>query len=145
MKISVFLVCKYKDKVLLLKRGKKSNNPGQWNFPGGTVEKKDNAKGTIIKEMREEANLKLKKKDLKFLDQFHMKNKIVVFFMANFDEKPKIKINYESSRFKWVRWNNLPRNLHLPTRILVQFKKPAAMYERASLNETIKSMVENHL
>lgn len=141
MKLSVFLVCRYKDKVLLLKRSKLSNNPGQWNFPGGTVEKKDSAKKTIIKELREEANIRLKATDIKFLDQFHLRNKVVVFFMTTFTEKPPIQLNQESSRFKWVRFNELPRNLHLPTRVLVEFKKPAAMYERASLTNTIRSML----
>lgn len=142
MKLSVFIVMKHKDKVLLLKRSKSSNNPGQWNFPGGTVEKKDSAKQTIVKEISEEVGIKIKKKDVKFLDQFHMKNKIVVFFTTSFKKKPNINLNEESSRFKWVRWNDLPRNLHLPTRILVKFKQPAAMYETASLKKTIADMIK---
>lgn len=143
MKLSVFLVCRYKDKVLLLKRSKLSNNPIQWNFPGGTVERKDTAKSTILKELREEANIKLKLKDVHFLEQFALRNKIVVFFMTTFDEKPKVRLNQESSRFKWVRFDNLPRNLHLPTRMLVEFKKPAAMYERASLSNIIQTLINN--
>lgn len=48
-------------KMLMAKRGQKAKNErGKWEFPGGSVEFGDTMAQTIIREMKEELNIKIK-------------------------------------------------------------------------------------
>ena len=60
-KIASFIVFK-KEKILVLKRSKKSkNNANKWNLPGGHIDKGETPKEAAIRECQEEAGITPKK------------------------------------------------------------------------------------
>ncbi len=62
---------------------------GSYNLPGGTVEKEENPKVALIRELKEELGLSILKEDLIFVDTFH-------FYHPNFPEKDGTIVNREN-------------------------------------------------
>lgn len=129
---SVWVIIKVGEEVLLLKRGKKANNPNLWNFPGGGVEKNETLKTSAIREVWEEAGIRIKESDLIFTHREEKSKRILYYYTVELKKKPIIKINKESAKYKWVTWDDFPKYLHKPTRFY--YKKVLNKPETASSN-----------
>lgn len=108
------LILYNRGRILLLQQTKE--NGGNYTLIGGTVEEKEHAKKTLIRESREEAGIILKQENLKLAHVLHKhKNtghRIVLYFKAN-----KWEGNIQSlepHKFVKTRWfplNDLPKDL----------------------------------
>jgi len=140
---SVWVILTVGDEVLLLKRGKKSNNPNLWNFPGGGVEKNEAIKTSAVREVWEEAGIRIKESDLVFTKREEKSKRILYFYTVAFDKKPTVKINKESAKYRWVKWEDFPINLHKPTRFF--YKNKIKKAEKASIGSALTNLVNKAL
>jgi len=139
---SVWVILTVGDEVLLLKRGPKANNPNLWNFPGGGVEDNEAIKTSAVREVWEESGIRIKESDLMFDHREEKSKRILYFYIVEFDKKPVVKINKESSKYRWVSWEDFPNNLHKPTKFY--YKKLKREAEKASMSG-LKALVNKVL
>lgn len=100
--------------VLILRRANDQAGNGNWDIPGGAIEKGENKNDALRREIFEETNLKIN--DIKFLDSFVLKiaetgvNSELNIYTANTkstDVKLKLvtwgnKNHTEHAEYKWV-------------------------------------------
>lgn len=155
MKYSAWAIVQYKDTYLLLKRGKKMNNPGLWNLPGGGVEKKERGKvkDAVIRELWEEAGIKVKPKQITFMKRVINGDRTMFYYHVAFDKKPNVKIDFESQAFKWTKLDDFPSKLHYQTKKFLKHSdkilggaEKSSVSRRAKLfhvRTLVKSMLTN--
>lgn len=97
------------NRVLVLKRTPKSKlSPSFWNLPGGNVKKGENLNQAVIREAKEETNLKVKAIGKPFYIYYYPKT--VVYAIKAQLIKGRVILNKEHSKFRWVSkddWKNL--------------------------------------
>ncbi len=93
--------------VLLEKRGTPPNK-GKWCIPGGHVELNENPLSAAARELFEETNLKINKKDIHFLDENVIKNQIIKTYYCLFNGNDVIKAGSDAAHVEWVNVENLP-------------------------------------
>lgn len=121
-----WLILKVKgtNKVVILKRSKKSRNKGQWDFIGGSSNKERlNPRKLIRKECKEEIGfipLRLTSK-LVVVEKFS----IYYYYLAeiSYNKLVKLKLNYEHSDIRLVETQNLrfQKNLHHSIKIYTKW------------------------
>lgn len=142
---SVWVILQYDDEVLLLKRSKKSNNPKLWNFPGGGIEKNETAKKSAVREVKEEAGIDIKVQDLIFTERQVTNERVMYFYTVFLERKPDVKLNKESSDFKWLKWEDFPAKLHKPTKRFVQVRerKSEVSSTGGNLFDLVRNLVDS--
>ena len=101
----------YKDKFLLLKTNKDidSKNLGKWEIPGGKIEKDEDYKVAMLRELKEETGLDCKLvKDLPWfiMDTGEVVSEAHVYLLeANTD---KVILSKEHSDYAWLTPEELP-------------------------------------
>lgn len=91
-------------KVLVVKRSKEVNNPGQWNFPGGSSTKRK-PKSLVKKEALEEVGVEVEK--VKLILEVDTVSKRHHFYIMYLPCKVGVTLNYESTEYRWVKINRL--------------------------------------
>lgn len=111
--IKARLILQQNDKILLL--AQTSENGGKFTLPGGTVEDKEFAKETLIRECKEELGIQLDGTDLALIHVLHKKkeheNRITIYFAAQ-DYKGTLHAK-ETEKFRGITWASIER---LPTK-----------------------------
>lgn len=121
------LIFNEKGQVLLQRR----SDDALWGNPGGSMDLGETIYETIIREIKEETNLEIKKKDLKIFniysgeDQHHIyPNGDEVYFINIIFEtniyRGEIKIDSESYELKFFDIDNLPSNITKPFECVVR-------------------------
>jgi mutator protein MutT len=113
LKQTAWIIIVYQGKILLGKRSKFCNNPGQWNFPGGTIDPNENPKQAAQRETKEETNLDVL--NLKFLQKIQNS----YYFVAYVNDLSRLKITKETEKYKLVDANKLPKNLHYSVKLFL--------------------------
>ncbi len=117
--IKTRLILKQNDKILLL--AQTSENGGKFTLPGGTVENKEFAKATLIRECKEEIGIRLIAADLTLIHVLHKKkeaeNRITIYFAAQ-DYKGTLHAK-ETEKFRGVTWASIDR---LPIKVSATVK-----------------------
>ena len=116
--------------VLVAKRSKHVNNSGQWNFPGGNIDKGESPKKAALRELQEEVGIPQSK--IKVLHRFNYRlgarHTVWAFILNVTGKRPKIKLDpLESSKFQWMPLWKLqkaiksnPNGWHPPTVALMK-------------------------
>lgn len=115
------LIFNEKGQVLLQKR----SDDNLWGNPGGSMELGETIYETVIREIKEEINLDIKKNDLKIFniysgeEQHHIypNNDEVYFVNIIFETniiEGNLKIDSESKELKFFDLDNLPSNITKP-------------------------------
>lgn len=96
-----------KGKVLILKKSLEDRNyPGKWSFCSGFVKEFESAEATVLREIKEETNLKakiIKKGEIvEAVDRKSKKTWIVIPFLCKADSR-KVKLCHENIEFKWIK------------------------------------------
>ena len=96
----------YDGKILLLKRQKNKNEANTYGVPAGKVEKNENIYDAIIREVKEETNVDLKKDKLEYYKMIYVRytNYDFIYHMFHYtlNNEVNIKINeLEHQEFLW--------------------------------------------
>lgn len=111
----------YKDKILLLNRHNNKSEGGKWGIPAGKKDREDrDIIDAVLREIKEETGLILKKKDLNFHKTFYViypdKKYFYHYYKTELKKEVKIIIqNKEHKDFAWVSVRdalNMPLVLH---------------------------------
>jgi 8-oxo-dGTP pyrophosphatase MutT (NUDIX family) len=108
------LILEDRGRTLLLKQTKP--NGGRYSLIGGTIEKREYAAETLIRESFEEAGVVLTPADLHLVHVLHKRYKkahrIVLYFRAHhYEGEPKSKERKKFERVEWHPYGQLPPNL----------------------------------
>ena len=95
--------------VLLLKRSQTdTRRAGQWDFPGGGAEPGEDITTTVIREVAEEAGLRIKAADLSLVyvatEAWEPSDESVnrALFAARLSGNQPVQLSFEHDQFKWV-------------------------------------------
>ena len=105
-------------KYLVLKRSDREiAYPGMYTFPGGKVEDNETVEETLIKEIKEEANLDLKPGKILLKDKsFIMPDDqtVKVFsYLCEVENSDDIKISDDFTDYKWISFEDLKNIPHV--------------------------------
>ena len=108
------LILEDRGRILLLKQTKP--NGGKYSLIGGTVERKEYAAETLIRESYEEAGVVLTRNDLTLVHVLHKRyrkaHRIVLYFRAHhYEGNPRSKEQKKFENVEWHPYNNLPAKL----------------------------------
>ena len=96
------IIVKYRDKVLLCKRGPKESLPNEWSVPSGHLEKGEDPKDGALREFKEETNLKINGKldlaGLLHIYKNNLKDKTGVMFVFYHNSKSKLDPDLEKAK-----------------------------------------------
>lgn len=92
-----------KDELLVVKRSQAvSARKGEWELPGGKLDKDENFEEAAVREAQEELGYKLDASELTYYSSSSSDDLSVVVFYHYVDEKPKISLSTEHESYKWV-------------------------------------------
>ncbi len=114
VKLKVRLILYHQGKILLLKQTR--INGGNYTLVGGTIEKRETAKVSLIRESYEEAGLILTEKNLKLVHVLQKmkrnEQRLVLYFKAHrWEGKLKARETHKFKKAEWFYLNNLPNNI----------------------------------
>lgn len=129
--IKTRLILYDKGKILLLKRQKALG--GNYTFVGGTVNREEFAKASLVREAMEEANIELNEKDLQLAHVLHKidgkSTRVILYFKsAKWKGEPESK---ELHKFKSVAWHKigaLPKSLSGTARHVLKMYRKGNFY-----------------
>ena len=99
--------------ILLMKRQNTGSNDGEYELPGGHLEKDEDLFEAMIRETKEELLLDLKREDIKLIYLMHhyTGNRLNFIFETDGSNiNPQIGEPNKCSELKWVDINELPEN-----------------------------------
>lgn len=105
-KLVVVALVLFENKVLLLKRAENPSK-GLWGLPGGHVERGDDVFETIEREVREEAGVQVKVKNIIKTHSMSKYGTVQLAFEAT-AENQSLKTNIESIEAKYFNWGEIP-------------------------------------
>jgi 8-oxo-dGTP diphosphatase len=105
-------------KYLVLKRSEKEiAYPGMYTFPGGKIEENDTVEETLVKEVKEEANLDLESGKILLKDKSFVRpddQTVKVFsYLCEVKNYEDIKINNDFTNYEWVSFEDLKNLSHV--------------------------------
>jgi 8-oxo-dGTP pyrophosphatase MutT (NUDIX family) len=113
--LSVYLILKEKDKILLSLRKNTGYKDGYWGLVSGHVEKEESSKQAMIREAKEEAGIILKPENLKFITVMHRKSErenIDIFFESDkWEGKIINKEPHKIEKLEFFSVSSMPSNL----------------------------------
>lgn len=129
--IAVYIILRDCNKrVLLMRRKNTGFHDGLWSLPSGHVEKNESIQTAIIREAKEEINIRIIKKNLKLKYIIHRKSTIDTYIDCFFEcniWKNNIKNNepQKCSDIMWAKIEELPINIvpYVKNAILSQNKE----------------------
>ena len=98
--------------ILLMKRQNTGSNDGEYELPGGHLERCEDLFDAMIREAKEELLIDLNRDDIKIIHLLHHFNgeRLNFIFETCKEEKTKIGEPNKCSELKWVKIDNLPNN-----------------------------------
>ncbi len=129
--IAVYIILRdYNKRILLMRRKNTGFHDGLWSLPSGHVEKNESIQTAIIREAKEEINIRIIKKNLKLKYIIHRKSTIDTYIDCFFEcniWKNNVKNNepQKCSDIMWAKIEELPINIvpYVKNAILSQNKE----------------------
>ncbi|MBN9695747.1 MAG: NUDIX hydrolase [Zoogloea sp.] len=118
--------CADTGKFLLGKRSGEVNNAGAWNFFGGRVDRGECPRRALIRELIEEAGLRVKEKQLVKLGCVtggrgrDAGDRDMHYFLLSVDQEIVPRLNREHSSFRWFKRKGLPARFNRPTVVAIK-------------------------
>ena len=125
-RIGVGIIIEKDDQVLLLKR-KHVHGAGSWSTPGGHLDYGETPEECALREAKEETNLEIQNIRFRALtnDIFEAEglHYITIWMAGTYaGGEPIVNAAYEMSAVGWFAWKELPEELFLPFRHLIEGK-----------------------
>ncbi|MFU0826975.1 MAG: hypothetical protein ACFWTJ_05460 [Lachnoclostridium sp.] len=105
------------DKVLLIKRsrikrGKPNFNPERWDFPGGTVERNENPRKAVVREVKEETNCTAIPRNILYdMYQFDTRKEmgfLTLIYQMDIVDCSHIRLDPEEhTEYRWISVNEI--------------------------------------
>ncbi len=130
----VHIIVKKDDKVLLCRRYNTGYEDGKFHFPAGHVENNESPQETAIREIKEEANLTVNKKDLQCVHVMYRNfekeiDRIAIYFQTDhFTGIPKIVEQNKCDKVDWFPVDNFPKNTIFYVKKAYDFINKKQMY-----------------
>lgn len=118
--------CIETDKFLLGKRSASVNNGGAWNFFGGRLDHGEEPCRALMRELAEEAGLRIKQKQLIKLSHLAAArsrgthSREMHYYLLTVDREVVPRLNDEHSRFRWFERHSLPARFNRPTTVAIK-------------------------
>lgn len=114
--ISVFILLKKQDKILLLYRKNTSFNSDKWSLPAGRVESGESATNAMVREAKEEIDIDINLEDLSSPLVMHNHDdqgeRMHLFFVCEkWNGEPKNNEPHKCGEIKWHKVSELPDNI----------------------------------
>jgi 8-oxo-dGTP diphosphatase len=115
-----FVVCKVlvvnkAGEILAIRRSKTDERrPGEWDFPGGWLDKGEDVFEAVVREAKEEAGIAIARPTLVFGHSemtTHHGSGTWLLFVTHIDDAPEITLSYEHDLHKWVRAEDLLKEI----------------------------------
>lgn len=102
------IILNEKNEIYLAKRNKNEDvEPGIWGVPGGSVEHNESLEEALHREIKEETNCDII--ELHYFKSYVVNSVLAVYFYGKIEGQ--IKLNEESSEYKWFNKNEIPKDL----------------------------------
>ena len=112
---SSYLILIKDDRVLLSRRFNTGYMDGHYSLPAGHVDEGETVEDCLVREVKEEIGISVKKKDIKLVHVMHRKEAdIRLDFFYTADSYTGILKNMEPEKcddLKWFELNKLPKNI----------------------------------
>lgn len=132
--------------LFVAKRSKNVKNSGLWGFFGGTIDRGEGPTQALKREVLEEAGLVVT--SLRHLTTITQPDKVLHYYEVEV-KKLKIKLNKESSRFKWLSEKQLAlqkKLLHSSVKnFLLHAHKKALKYRLSMISANLQQQVTAYI
>ncbi len=120
------IFCPKTERFLIARRGPKVNRPGEWNMFGGGVDKGEKRIKAIVRELKEEAGVRVKKEALTPISRFRFdkddtETHRMTFYLLKVDSEIIPKLNAESDKYKWATIKQMPLPRHKSLSVFLTF------------------------
>lgn len=117
--VSVKALIREEGRVLVL-----LNERGEWDFPGGKLEKESSIIETLIEEVKEETNLSIQASRLLYLEKnrVYRTDVVVIVYEAHISAPNAIKISHEHFNFRFAEPEALISDLSSPEWVKLALK-----------------------
>lgn len=113
-KISAIVVLNDKKEALVLKRSADARSyPDHWNFPGGSVEPNETIETAAVRELEEEAGIKVSEDSISYFQAISLEKMVIHYFITN-EYSGDVSINWESSDYMWVPLDKINKLKFIP-------------------------------
>lgn len=120
------IYCAATGKFLMGKRSAKVNKAGVWNLFGGRIDDGERPREALLRELGEEAGIRIKAKRLAKLDTVSKKlrsrqfERDMHYFVIRAAHEFSPRLNREHSDFGWFAAKQLPSRYNAPTSIAIK-------------------------
>lgn len=111
------------NKILLMKRKNTGSDDGMYELPGGHLEANEDLYDAMIREVKEELLIDLKREDLKIIHLMHhyTGERLNFIFSANASKlEPKIGEPNKCEQLVWTNINEIPKETTYKVKIIIQ-------------------------
>jgi 8-oxo-dGTP diphosphatase len=115
--------CTTTDTYLLGKRSSAVNNGGAWNLFGGRVDRGEAPAEALMRELAEEAGLRIKPKALRRISTIRHRaadDRELHYFLLEVERELAPRLNREHSRYGWFKRRRLPSRFNVPTHVAIK-------------------------
>jgi len=121
------IYCAATGKFLLGKRSGAVSNSGAWNLFGGRVHRGEEPCEALMRELAEEAGLRVKPKHLSKLKRVagarknkSQRDRDLHYYLLKVERELVPRLNHEHSGYGWFTRDQLPERFNLPTTVAIE-------------------------
>lgn len=107
---AVFVALERGEEIFLLRRSNTGWNDGKWTLPSGHVDKGERVKFAAVREVEEEAGVKIGEQDLTFIYVHYVHDAYTNFYfkVTKWEGEPTLAEPHLASEMGWFRKDALP-------------------------------------
>ena len=137
----LIILCSSTGRVLLPLRSGSVEQPHTWGTWGGAINEGEDPRTAALRELREEAGVKINPSTLTKLFVFTKGTFRYTTFLAEVNSEFKPKLDWETERAEWFALDSLPSPLHFGLRSVLDDSKARALIESAQKSVSITTSV----
>lgn len=119
--------------VLLMRRKNTGSNDGEYELPGGHLERDEDLFDAMVRETEEELLVKIKREDLELVHLMHHYSGTRMNFIFKVNGKylkPKIGEPHKCDKLEWFDIDKLPKNISSKMAKMIENVKAKIFYDK---------------